>query len=158
MSLRSAGSAAEGHTIPPAAGARSRRWVGLGSAALICAALSVVPGGVALGHAAAEPTPPADSQSAPDAETAMLIAQTYAHPVVVDSLTTETAQTSALPSGSMQLDESTMPERVQRNGAWTGVDTTLAPSGGVLAPAATTVPNAVLGGWLRPTGPGAGRL
>ncbi|WP_448721330.1 LamG-like jellyroll fold domain-containing protein [Microbacterium natoriense] len=61
-------------------------------------------------------------------------------PVVVEELTSPTQQTSALPDGTMQLEVSSVPVRVEQDGAWVPVDTTLVTDEGWLAPAASAAP------------------
>ena len=83
----------------------------------------------------------ADANSAQDAASASAIARAYNHPVVVTSEMTETEQVSAMPDGTMYLQETSDPTRVLRNGAWTPIDLTLSVgSDGMLAPAAAPVP------------------
>jgi hypothetical protein len=81
-----------------------------------------------------------DTTTAPDQASATAVAQKYAHPVVDESKTTETSQTSALPDGSMQLVTNTLPVRVRHGSEWVPVDVTLKSAGDVLVPAATSVP------------------
>ncbi|MEO9236711.1 MAG: DNRLRE domain-containing protein, partial [Jatrophihabitantaceae bacterium] len=82
-----------------------------------------------------------DAQSAPDEATAREIATTFGHPVIIDADTSETTQASAQPDGSMQLTESTVPVRVQQDGAWVRLDNSLRPAvDGTLQPAAPAVP------------------
>lgn len=60
--------------------------------------------------------------------------------VIVEELTTSTQQTSALPDGTMQLEVSTVPVRVEQNDAWVPIDTNLVVDGEWLAPAASAAP------------------
>jgi hypothetical protein len=65
----------------------------------------------------------------------------FGHSVLVSSDTTPTEQTSALPDGTLQLVEDTVPVRVQTSSGWTAVDTDLTSSDdGFLAPTATDTP------------------
>ncbi len=60
-------------------------------------------------------------------------------PVEVSDKTTDTTQVTAQPDGTFALTSSREPVRVQQNGAWHPIDTTLhANADGMLAPAATT--------------------
>ncbi|WP_344010730.1 LamG-like jellyroll fold domain-containing protein, partial [Microbacterium natoriense] len=61
-------------------------------------------------------------------------------PVVVDALTSPTQLTSALPDGTMQLEVSTVPVRVEQGETWVPVDTSLVPVGEWLEPAASAAP------------------
>ncbi|WP_146116763.1 hypothetical protein [Microbacterium sp. MYb64] len=58
-------------------------------------------------------------------------------PVVVDDLTTPTSVTRAMPDGSMQLEQSTVPVRVPRDGGWVDVDTELERDGDWFSPTAS---------------------
>lgn len=124
------------------------------SAGLVCAAIVVVGGGT-LTAEAAPATPgtagPARSvltttfatqraavQAALSAASAAAVSSGV--PVVVDALTTPTQQTSALPDGQIQLDVSSLPVRVEQNGTWVPVDTTLVSDGEWLVPAASVAP------------------
>lgn len=121
----------------------------------VCAVVTALVAGLLLatsGPAAADPVAPGggtvvDAASAPDEGTASKIAEAFGHPVTADEDTTETEQVDALPDGSMQLTESSVPVRVQQNGAWVPVDTALgsAPDGS-LVPLATAVPVQFSGG------------
>jgi hypothetical protein len=103
---------------------------------------------VSLGSAAAAPTSPGprelstlgfpDSTSAPTADAAASIAAKFGHAVRVDSETTPTELVSALPDGTMQMQESAMPVRVRRAGRWVAIDTSLVKSSdGMLGPIAS---------------------
>ena len=61
-------------------------------------------------------------------------------PVVVDALTTPTSLTKAMPDGSMQLEQSSVPVRVQQGGSWVPVNTGLVRDGDWFSPAASAVP------------------
>jgi hypothetical protein len=74
---------------------------------------------------AAPRSPAAVPDVAGDAASAMSYAREGDKPVLVESKTTETAQTFANPDGSWTLTEYTHPVRVHQAGAWTPVDTTL---------------------------------
>ena len=68
-------------------------------------------------------------------------------PVVVDALTTSYSTTTADSSGTFTFDESVLPERVERNGAWVPIDTTLIrDADGGYSPAATLSPLEFSGG------------
>ena len=82
-----------------------------------------------------------DSSTAPTEAAAANVAATFGHAVVVSSDTTPTEQTSALPDGTMQLVESTVPVRVHTSSGWVAVDPNLKTStDGFLAPTATDSP------------------
>ncbi|WP_051941150.1 hypothetical protein [Phaeacidiphilus oryzae] len=58
-------------------------------------------------------------------------------PVSVDSLTTSISTLTAEPNGQLSWSSSVMPQRVQKNGAWADIDTTLKQNAsGTYAPAA----------------------
>jgi len=62
-------------------------------------------------------------------------------PVVVDADTTPTTEVSALPDGTMQMVQSTVPVRVKSGSGWVPIDESLATdSNGGLAPKAADVP------------------
>jgi hypothetical protein len=68
-------------------------------------------------------------------------------PVVVDALTTSYSTTTADSSGAFTFDESVLPQRVQRNGAWVPIDTTLTrDADGGYSPAATLNTLTISGG------------
>ena len=67
-------------------------------------------------------------------------AATSGAPVVVDELTTPTSLTKAMPDGSMQLEQSTIPIRVRRDSGWIPVDTDLHRDGDWFSPAASAAP------------------
>ncbi|MGN7979442.1 LamG domain-containing protein [Microbacterium sp. 22195] len=58
-------------------------------------------------------------------------------PVVVEELTSPTELTTAMPDGSTQLEQWTVPVRVPREGGWVPVDTTLQREGDWYSPAAS---------------------
>ena len=79
-----------------------------------------------------------DSASEPTESLAGQVAAAFQHPVVVASETTSTNETSALPDGTMQLVENTVPVRVRTSTGWVPVNAKLAAAGdGFVAPAAT---------------------
>lgn len=122
--------------------------------ALICAAAVVVGGGAI--PAAAAPSTSAHAGTGRIAVKTALASQravvkqavsaassaavSSGVPVVVDALTSSTQQTSALPDGTMQLEVSSVPVRVEQDGAWVPVDTSLVADGEWLAPAASAAP------------------
>ena len=62
-------------------------------------------------------------------------------PTVIDSLTTQTQTVTALPSGGFRAVISALPTRVEQDGHWAAVDTTLETStSGMLAPAVSPTP------------------
>ncbi len=82
-----------------------------------------------------------DAPSAADQGGARAIAAAFGHDVVVDAATTETKQLVVQADGAMRLTESAVPVRVQRDGGWVAVDSTLGPAaGGALVPEAAAVP------------------
>jgi hypothetical protein len=84
---------------------------------------------------------PANTTSEPSESAASAVAVAFGHDVLVSSDTTATSQTSALPDGTFQLDESTVPVRVKTSTGWTPVDLNLGSSSdGFLAPVATDTP------------------
>lgn len=109
--------------------------------ALAAASLSAAPA------MAAAPVPPghttvAGSASTPrfmSAEQAVTRARATGKPVVATALTTQTAQTTAHPDGTLTLSQTAVPTRVFQHGTWTSVDPTLkANPDGTLSPTATT--------------------
>ncbi len=86
----------------------------------------------------ASATRAADTSSAQDAASKKAVAGKRA--VVVDSMTTGTEQTTALPDGTFQLVEHAAPVRVHQGGGWVAEDTTLRRSTAGLSTTATTVP------------------
>ncbi|MCJ1685366.1 LamG domain-containing protein [Rathayibacter sp. VKM Ac-2928] len=90
---------------------------------------------------------PVDSSGASTAADAAAIAAKFDHDVVVSSMTTATEITTALPDGTMQYVTSTEPQRVEEDGSWVDVDTTLSrtPSGAV-EPEVAVVPVRFSGG------------
>ncbi len=60
--------------------------------------------------------------------------------VAVDGLTTPTEQTLAMPDGTLQYEASTVPVRVEQNGEWVAVDTTLVRVGDWVEPVASAAP------------------
>jgi len=111
---------------------------------LMASALSVLAGvDAAAAQASVPPVPPsvADAQSASSESAAAAAAVKYRHPVVVESLTTSTTETSALPDGTFQYVSSSVPVRVRQGQGWVAVDATLAlAKDGLIAPRATEVP------------------
>jgi hypothetical protein len=110
--------------------------------ALAAASLAATPDAAA----AAAPVPAghtasAGGSSAPrlmSAEQAVAQARSTGKPVVASALTTQTAQTTARPNGTLTLTQTAMPTRVFQHGAWANLDPTLkANPNGTLSPAAT---------------------
>lgn len=76
-----------------------------------------------------------------DEAAASALAAEEGRDVVVESETTETTQVVAQSDGTFELTINTVPVRVQQDGAWVPVDSTLVPDeSGYLAPTATSVP------------------
>jgi hypothetical protein len=131
----------------PTRNSRSAR-LALTAALLMTSGLVISGGLLATAVAAPDVTEPAlvDAQSAPDDATAQAIAQAFGHPVVVDGDTTQSELTTAQPDGSMQLALSSAPARVEEDGGWVDVDTTLvAAADGSIAPIASAA-DVTLGG------------
>ncbi|HEU5476179.1 MAG TPA: hypothetical protein VFV67_36605 [Actinophytocola sp.] len=76
---------------------------------------------------------------APDEVAAVAAARVSGRRVEVVSARTETAQVFANPSGTMTLEQHTLPVRVRRGGVWVPVDSTLRVRGGWVEPVAATV-------------------
>jgi len=73
-----------------------------------------------------------------DAASAQAVAKRSGRRVEISGLTTETTQVFANPSGTFSSEQSAVPVRVRRSGAWLPVDTTLkVGKNGMAAPAAT---------------------
>lgn len=121
-----------------------RRFGAMGTVALVVAGvLSALVGVDAATAQTAVSTAPAvaDGTSASSEGAAAAIASRFGHSVIVDSLTTSTTETTALPDGSFQLVSSSIPVRVHQSQGWVPIDATLAVgSDGFLAPRATEVP------------------
>ncbi|MEX0161524.1 MULTISPECIES: LamG-like jellyroll fold domain-containing protein [unclassified Microbacterium] len=60
--------------------------------------------------------------------------------VAVDGMTTPTEQTLAMPDGTMVYEATTVPVRVERNGEWVAIDTTLVRVGDWVEPVASAAP------------------
>ncbi len=123
--------------------------------ALAAATLSAV--GIGGGTAHADPsTPPASSppaSGAPDPASASASAQAAAsgQPVEVTDATTETTQVMANPDGSFTLTSDRDPVRVQQDGHWTPIDTSLAANPDAsLSPRASTAQLTFSGGGTGP--------
>ncbi|NRG40928.1 hypothetical protein HRK28_08320 [Rathayibacter sp. VKM Ac-2835] len=127
---------------------RGRRVPLLAVAALVAPLLAPVAGAV--------PTAPsvervaaatADAAEASTDADAASLARTFDHDVVVSSRTTASEITTALPDGTMRYVASTEPQRVERNGSWIDVDTTMSRTAdGSIEPAVATVPVRFSGG------------
>lgn len=89
----------------------------------------------------------ADAQSAPDFDSALLIAQTYGHPVVDLSAESATSETLVNPDGSSTVDTASQPVRMLQNGTWVPIDMTLrVAADGSVVPADSPVPITLGGG------------
>ncbi len=122
-----------------------RRVGSMGIVALVVAgglsALAGVDTASAQTVAASVPAVVRDAQSASSESAASAVALRFGHPVVVDADTTSTTQVSALPDGTMQMVQSTVPVRVKSGSGWVPLDVTLArDSAGYIAPKAADVP------------------
>lgn len=92
------------------------------------------------------PLPPATPIQAASAQ-----AKASGQPVTVDSLTTQTSITTAMPDGSIQSTTNVLPARIKKNGTWTSVSATLATNGdGTYSPAATPSGLKLSGGGTAP--------
>ena len=81
----------------------------------------------------APPPAPANPIQAASAQ-----AKSTGRPVTIDSMTTQTSITEALPNGSIQTTTNTLPVRVKKNSVWTAVSAALTANGdGTYSPAAT---------------------
>ncbi len=98
--------------------------------------------GHAPGHTSAANSAPSASAGTPTdpVSAALQRAAATGQPVTVDSLTGTGTLVQANPDGTLTRTVSSMPQRVQRNGTWVPIDTTLSLQHGALAPAATTTP------------------
>ncbi|MFJ8364450.1 hypothetical protein [Streptomyces sp. NPDC093984] len=108
-----------------------------------------------------EPEPTGSLRPADDGEltaaqqTALTSAQkqaaTTGEPVRVDALTTETATTTANPSGTLTYDSSLLPVRVRKDHRWVPVDATLQRNAdGTFSPKAAAEPLTFSGGGTSP--------
>jgi len=107
------------------------------------ALLAIVAGaliGISSATAAVALPGPTDAGGAPDVNTASRIAASYGHPVIVQSLETETTETSALPDGTMSFVSNSLPVRAKVAGEWKPIALSLQLSDGYLVPAVTAVP------------------
>lgn len=121
-----------------------KHWPRLGvlvSLVVVSGAL-IAPPAVAAPVARVAAVPPIlDARSASTEHAASVTASRFNHSVVVDSLTTPTEQVSALPDGTFQLVENTVPVRVKTSTGWTPLDPNLTTdSDGLLAPKAADTP------------------
>lgn len=103
-----------------------------------------------------EPTPTGTSTTVPSPAAAESTASAQAAatgtPVEVTDETTETTQVMANPDGTFTMTSNLQPVRVQQNGVWVPIDTTLhANPDGTLSPAATTEDITFSGGGNAPT-------
>ncbi|WP_370383740.1 discoidin domain-containing protein [Catenulispora sp. GAS73] len=110
-------------------------------------------------EAAAASAPAPESTPTHDAAPAKLAAQLSAgarakatgRPVRVDALTTETLAVTANPDGTLTMTSNEHPVRVQKNGSWVPITTTLARnSDGTFSPIASALPLAFSGGGTAP--------
>ena len=129
-------------------GRRSRNATLLVVAAVTGALLAPVVGALAAPSAAGSASlVGADSSAAATDADASALARRFDHDVVVSSRTTATEITTAQPDGSMRYVASTEPQRVERNGSWIAVDTTMSRTAdGSVEPAVATVPVRFSGG------------
>lgn len=81
-----------------------------------------------------------DAQSAPDAESAGLIAAEFGHSVVVEDSLTPTESVRVLPDGLSELTVNSEPVRANVSGEWAPLDLSLRVVDGVLRPVNAAVP------------------
>ncbi|MCU1415116.1 MAG: hypothetical protein JWN80_2456 [Microbacteriaceae bacterium] len=113
----------------------------LGVVSVTAVAMSALVAAPAIAAVSVQPAPLSDASSAVSESAASVLARSFQHSVTVSSETTETTLVTALPNGTMSLESSTVPVRVQRAGSWVPVDLTLgASSAGMVAPAASAIP------------------
>ncbi|GAA2136752.1 hypothetical protein GCM10009760_16470 [Kitasatospora kazusensis] len=142
---------------------RSRPRSGLRRAALIAAVTGLLVSGAGPALADDRPwatdpgqsTPPPGTTPAPTPggpmQAALLQAKSSGQPVTVDTLTTQTSITVANPDGTLTQTTNIQPARVSKQGAWTGVDATLAKNpDGTYSPTATPSGVALSGGGTGP--------
>ena len=97
---------------------------------------------------AAKPACPA---ALPDENAALVTARICGGPIAISSMTSETDEAVATPSGAVKLSHRFRPVRVRQAGTWVPVDTTLAPQAdGTVAPKATTTGVVFSGGGTGP--------
>ena len=91
-------------------------------------------------HTSAADSAPSTSGNSPTNPVTAALQQAAAsgQPVTVDSLTDTGTLVQANPDGTLTRTVSSMPQRVQQNGTWVPIDTSLSLQNGTLAPAATT--------------------
>ncbi len=131
---------------------RMSRWLG-GSVAVVAALVATAAGAVAVagGVDAADAGRPQTLTSAEDAVLAQLAAKASGRRVEIDGLKTETTQVFANPSGTFTSEQSAMPVRVRRNGAWVPVNITLElGTDGMVRPVASPTAVAFSGGGNAP--------
>ncbi|GAB3601438.1 LamG-like jellyroll fold domain-containing protein [Microbacterium tumbae] len=114
------------------------------SGAIVLALTSSVPA-YGAGPAGASPVSGAVGAVAPPSigtlvQAAQQRAVSTGEPVPVESLTTPTELTTALPDGTMQYEAATLPVRVEQDGEWVPIDTDLERDGDWYAPAAFVTP------------------
>ncbi|MCW6004373.1 LamG domain-containing protein [Micromonospora sp. CPCC 205371] len=102
---------------------------------------------VAITQSAEQRLPERVITTAPDTATARELARRQRSAVVAADLTTETRLVHALPDGSMSAAVTNVPVRVQRNGRWVDIDTTLVRrADGTVAPRAASADYVFSGG------------
>jgi hypothetical protein len=96
-------------------------------------------------RAGADPAPP--RPAALDEDSALQRAAATGKPVEVPALTTETSRVVAKPAGHLTLEQSAVPVRARKDGAWRAIDTTLVRrSDGAVVPVATATDLVLSGG------------
>ncbi|MET7279561.1 LamG-like jellyroll fold domain-containing protein [Kribbella sp. NPDC005582] len=100
---------------------------------------SVLAAGLAAIPVIAQAKPEVAPSSAKTVADASRLAAKFNTSVEVEEKTTPYSRTVATPAGTLKAEVSNEPVRVQKNGAWTAIDTTLAARGdGMIAPKAST--------------------
>ncbi|HEX4727314.1 MAG TPA: hypothetical protein VH298_05925, partial [Jatrophihabitans sp.] len=108
-------------------------------------------GPASLPRADADPLPSVSPSQPATEASASAQAVATGQPVEVTSQTTETTEVMANPDGSFTMTSNREPVRVQQDGRWTPIDTTLAPNpDGSYSPPATTVGLTFSGGGSGP--------
>ena len=121
---------------------RSNRPFGAAMVAVVSLATTLVvttPGWAASTPAAVSTAVPTVPVEAGDEATAMHLAWKNRRPVEILDERTESAETFALPDGTLRTRQHASPIRVRRGTGWAAVNTELIASNGVVAPRATTL-------------------
>ncbi|MFC0623767.1 DNRLRE domain-containing protein [Kribbella deserti] len=118
----------------------------------VLAALALA--GALTGYGASEPVragPVTEATTADPPRTAAEMAAESGQQVLIPEKTTESSQTFANADGSFTLNQSTVPVRTKKDGAWVHLDATLERGGdGIIRPRATSIDMAFSGGGTGP--------